>query len=494
MVIRGQTLDVALLAAEENPGTRYRDIMSQRQNSWRAVDQHYERLMATPRHDGRGRDLVTRLEGEYREWRNIYTELDRIIESLDRAQTSEARERLHQEYTTTVQRMVPISDRMGQTFDQLTENNTTNTNRIIEQDMAMAGNMEMVSIIAMLLGVGLALGLGFYISRTINARLREIIDGLNSGAEQVNASSEQLSGASQELSESASEQAAGLQQTTSSLEDMATQTKQSAENAGQAEVAMRETEPRVAKGVEAMQRMTEAMSDIQEASQATSKILKTIDDIAFQTNLLALNAAVEAARAGEAGKGFAVVAEEVRNLAQRSAQAARDTSELIERSLGSSERGASVAKEVSENLVMIKDSVGQVGTLVLEIAAASKEQATGITEINSVMGEMDKVVQQNASSSEESASAAEELSSQANELKMIVNQLVTLVGGGNESRAGAGSLIAKAGSKLRAGVKAPYRPEPRYEPSRANGNGRSNGKSAARPSRSPKDFIPLEEA
>ncbi|TVQ65239.1 MAG: hypothetical protein EA360_10260 [Balneolaceae bacterium] len=357
--------------------------------------------------------------------------------------------------------------------------------------------VKFASIIGLILGVGIVVFLGFFISNSLNKTLREIreiIDGLNSGAEQVNASSEQLSGASQELSESASEQAAGLQQTTSSLEDMATQTKQSAENAGQAEVAMRETEPRVAKGVEAMQRMTEAMSDIQEASQATSKILKTIDDIAFQTNLLALNAAVEAARAGEAGKGFAVVAEEVRNLAQRSAQAARDTSELIERSLGSSERGASVAKEVSENLVMIKDSVGQVGTLVLEIAAASKEQATGITEINSVMGEMDKVVQQNASSSEESASAAEELSSQANELKMIVNQLVTLVGGGNESRAGAGSLIAKAGSKLRAGVKAPYRPEPRYEPSRANGNGRSNGKSAARPSRSPKDFIPLEEA
>lgn len=358
---------------------------------------------------------------------------------------------------------------------------------------------KFATIIGLIFGVGIAVLLGFFMSNSISKTLREIIDGLNSGAEQVNASSEQLSGASQELSESASEQAAGLQQTTSSLEDMATQTKQSAENAGQAEVAMRETEPRVAKGVEAMQRMTSAMSDIQEASQATSKILKTIDDIAFQTNLLALNAAVEAARAGEAGKGFAVVAEEVRNLAQRSAQAARDTSELIERSLGSSERGSTVAKEVSENLVMIQDSVSQVGTLVLEISAASKEQATGINEINSVMGEMDKVVQQNASSSEESASAAEELSSQANEMKMIVNQLVALVGGGNESSGGkTGALLAKASSKLKAGAKVPYIPEPRYEPSKVNGNGNghsaSNGRSTQRRSRSPKDFIPLEEA
>lgn len=378
----------------------------------------------------------------------------------------------------------------------------------IENAHSNASLIETVSMIGLVLGVGLAVLLGFFISRSISSNLREVIDSLNSGAEQVNASSEQLSGASQELSESASEQAAGLQQTTSSLEDMATQTKQSAENAGQAEVAMRETEPRVAKGVEAMQRMTSAMSDIQEASQATSKILKTIDDIAFQTNLLALNAAVEAARAGEAGKGFAVVAEEVRNLAQRSAQAARDTSELIERSLGSSERGSTVAKEVSENLVMIQDSVSQVGTLVMEISAASKEQSTGINEINSVMSEMDKVVQQNASSSEESASAAEELSSQANELKTIVSQLVTLVGSGNESsRKGLGSsMLAKTSSKLRAGAKAPYVPEPRYEPSKFNGNGNGhvnghknghssgNGKSAHRPSRSPKDFIPLEEA
>lgn len=289
--------------------------------------------------------------------------------------------------------------------------------------------VEALSLVGLILGVLLAIGLGIMISRSINNALRRIIEGLNSGAEQVNASSTQLSSSSQELSESASEQAAGLQQTTSSLEEMASQTKQSAENAGQAERAMKETEPRVAEGMEAMERMSQAMKDIQLASQETSKIIKTIDDIAFQTNLLALNAAVEAARAGEAGKGFAVVAEEVRNLAQRSAEAARNTSELIERSQGSSERGAAVAKEVSDNLVKIKDSVGDVSTLVIEISAAGKEQATGIAELNSVMAEMDKVVQRNASGSEETASAAEELNSQALELRNMVGQLVALVGG-----------------------------------------------------------------
>ncbi|SMO67385.1 methyl-accepting chemotaxis protein [Gracilimonas mengyeensis] len=268
----------------------------------------------------------------------------------------------------------------------------------------------------------------WYFSNAINKILMHIITRLNSGSDQVNASSSQLSGSSQELAESTSEQAANLQETTSSLEEMSSQIKQNAGNAREAETAMSEAQPYVANGVEAMKRMSKAMSEIKGASQETSKIIKTIDDIAFQTNLLALNAAVEAARAGEAGKGFAVVAEEVRNLAQRSAEAAKDTSELIQRSQESTDRGTGVALEVSENLEKIEESISQVATLVAEISAASKEQSVGIEQMNSAMAEMDGVVQNNASSSEESASAAEELSSQAHELKTIVDELQELVG------------------------------------------------------------------
>lgn len=170
------------------------------------------------------------------------------------------------------------------------------------------------------------------------------------------------------------------------------------------------------------------MGDIKDAAMETSKIIKTIDDIAFQTNLLALNAAVEAARAGEAGKGFAVVAEEVRNLAYKSAQAAKNTAELIERSQTESDRGLSVATEMSERLEKISSSVSDVSTLVVEISAASDEQATGIKQINTAMSEMDKTVQNNASSSEETASAAEELTSQAEELNYMVDRLMLIIG------------------------------------------------------------------
>ncbi|MCP9291912.1 HAMP domain-containing methyl-accepting chemotaxis protein [Gracilimonas sediminicola] len=285
------------------------------------------------------------------------------------------------------------------------------------------------AIIGLVFGVTLAGLLGYFITRSVNKTLKSIIDRLKSGSEQVNASSVQLSGASQDLAESASEQAASVQETTSSLEEMSSQIKLNAENSAEVEVAMKESKPLVESGVEAMKRMTEAMKEISHSSKETSKIINTIDDIAFQTNLLALNAAVEAARAGEAGKGFAVVAEEVRNLAQRSAEAAKNTSELIQKSQSSSDRGNGVSKEVSDNLQKIEESINEVSSLVVEISAASKEQAVGIQQMSSVMSEMDNVVQTNASSSEESASAAEELSSQAAELQYIVNELMEMVGG-----------------------------------------------------------------
>lgn len=238
-----------------------------------------------------------------------------------------------------------------------------------------------------------------FMAYKLNTDLRSVIMGLEGGAEQVSDSAGYLSESSQSLASSASEQAASIEETTSSLEEMSSQIKHTAENAGMAETAV--------------QRMSEAMNEIRDSSTKTTKIIKTIDDIAFQTNLLALNAAVEAARAGEAGKGFAVVAEEVRNLAQRSAEAARTTGKLIRTSQESAENGS--------------DEIDQVLALVLEIAAASKEQAEGISQLNTVMNDMEGNIQGLASSSEETASTAEELSSQANELDHAVDRLSAMI-------------------------------------------------------------------
>ena len=273
-----------------------------------------------------------------------------------------------------------------------------------------------------------AIVLGTLMSRSVNRGLHQIINKLRAGSDQLYDSSSHLSRSSENFSESASQQAASLQETSSSLEQILGQTRQNSDNALKAEIAMEEAQPTVERGVEAMDRMTQAMQAIKNSSVETSKIIKTIDDIAFQTNLLALNAAVEAARAGEAGKGFAVVAEEVRNLAQRSAEAAKSTSNLIESSQKNTEHGATLATEVSKDLSDIKVSTANVSELVVAIAAAAKEQTEGISELNKTMTEMDKAVQNNASVSEESASAAHQLNDQAKDLAAMVDELLKMIG------------------------------------------------------------------
>jgi methyl-accepting chemotaxis protein len=240
--------------------------------------------------------------------------------------------------------------------------------------------------------------------------------------EQVSSGSQQISAGSQSLAQGANEQASSLEEVSSSLEEMSSMTKQNAENANQAKSLAGEANNNAAEGTEAMNRMSSSINKIKESSDQTAKIVKTIDEIAMQTNLLALNAAVEAARAGEAGRGFAVVAEEVRNLAQRSAQAAKNTADMIAESVKNAGDGVNIATEVSKSFGAIATSVKKVNDLIAEIAAASGEQSQGIDQVNTAVAQMDKVTQQNAANSEESASAAEEMSSQAEELQSMIAQ------------------------------------------------------------------------
>jgi methyl-accepting chemotaxis protein len=255
-----------------------------------------------------------------------------------------------------------------------------------------------------------------------NLNLNQLVSQLNASADQMKSGAGQVNNASQSLSQGATEQASSLEEISSSLGELGEQTKTNAENANQANELSGQAKLAAEKGNRQMQEMVSAMDEINDSSHNISKIIKVIDEIAFQTNLLALNAAVEAARAGKHGKGFAVVAEEVRNLAARSAEAAKETSQLIEGSVDKAARGSDIAKLTAEALNEIVKDVSETTQLIGEIAESSNQQAHGIAQVNRGLTQIDQVTQQNTANAEESAAAAEELSAQANELRAMLGQ------------------------------------------------------------------------
>jgi methyl-accepting chemotaxis protein len=261
------------------------------------------------------------------------------------------------------------------------------------------------------------------IKESLNLALENLDKALQQvaiGAEQVASASVQVSTGGQSLSQGASEQASSLEEISSSLQEMSSMTKQNSIYAREAKGVADQARGSADKGVESMTRMSSAINRIKTSSDATARIVKTIDEIAFQTNLLALNAAVEAARAGDAGKGFAVVAEEVRNLAMRSAEAAKNTANLIEDAVKNSENGVAINSEVLKNFQEITERTNKVSQVVAEIAGASDQQDQGIAQVNKAVEQLNHLTQQNAANAEESASAAEEMSSQSEEMRSMV--------------------------------------------------------------------------
>jgi hypothetical protein len=311
-----------------------------------------------------------------------------------------------------------------------------------------------VSIAAVLAMVTLII---WVIAHKLNVTFRTLGKNLQDASGEVGAAAKGIAAASQRLAEGASEQAASLEETSASLEEISHMTKRNADNASNSTSLSRQARDSASAGLDrlaemgrtlsaiksAVGEMQSAVSDMQSSSQEISKIIKTIDEIAFQTNLLALNAAVEAARAGEAGAGFAVVADEVRALARRSAQAAKDTSEKIEAAVKRSELGGIASTKVVKSLGEVEATahnieqvfngiVGQIKSLdevIAEIAGASKEQSQGVSEVNMAVSQMDKITQSNAGSAEENASAAEELNAQVASLQSVVVELQTVVSG-----------------------------------------------------------------
>jgi methyl-accepting chemotaxis protein len=233
---------------------------------------------------------------------------------------------------------------------------------------------------------------------------------------------------------SAGQQAASLEEISSSLNEITSMTKQTADNAKNADSLVQDSVDKAKASQEAMNRLRDAVVQIQNSSNETAKILKDIDEIAFQTNLLALNAAVEAARAGEAGKGFAVVAEEVRNLAQRSAESAKRTEELIQDSQNSSSRGVSLAKDTAEAIEKITEASNKIALIVGEITSAAEEQARGVSQVNAAIGNIDQITQANATSSQDLAISSQDLSSQTSTMDNLVDELLRIIEGENAAR------------------------------------------------------------
>lgn len=370
---------------------------------------------------------------QMRKMTNIEAEL-KLIEAASMGATS---------YNKDTESMAKALESLNELAKQrmaLADQATQEASKIVESGLSAATSASgdsakslSVSTTIMLIGLSIAVAVGiilaFCITRSITKPVQRIISSLTGGSEQTASASSQVASSSQNLAQGASEQAASLEETTSALQEMAAMTQKNAETAQQASTFAGEAKKAAEDGHLAMQRMSEAINQIEKSAGETAKIIKVIDEIAFQTNLLALNAAVEAARAGDAGKGFAVVAEEVRNLAMRSAEAAKNTSSLIEESVANARNGVTIVTDVAKSLEGINVSSTKVHSLVNEIAAASNEQSQGINQINTAMSQMDHVTQSNAAAAEESASAAEELSSQAIELNTVVARLQTIVTG-----------------------------------------------------------------
>jgi methyl-accepting chemotaxis protein/methyl-accepting chemotaxis protein-1 (serine sensor receptor) len=297
---------------------------------------------------------------------------------------------------------------------------------------AVEANIQRSQLLtALLMLVVLVAGAGgFFVAVGLVKTLSQIEESVAGSVQQVAQAATQVSSASQSMAQGATEQAASLQETSASTEEINSMARRNAENSQSAADVVKESGDRFTEANQALDQMVVAMADINGSSDKISKIIKVIDEIAFQTNILALNAAVEAARAGEAGMGFAVVADEVRNLAQRCAQAARDTAALIEESIAKSTEGKAKVARVAGAIRSISTESVKVKTLVDEVYLGSREQATGIGQIGKAIAQIEQVTQTTTASAEENAAAAEELSAQSEVMKNVVDQLSLLVHGG----------------------------------------------------------------
>ncbi len=329
-----------------------------------------------------------------------------------------------------------LGNKMMGNFDNAAAKLSEAFQPLLDESVARSAD-ERSGILALLrtlaiIGIAIALAtlaIVVLLIRTVTRPLYRVSRSLRGAAKQVTGAAGEISSSSHTLAQGASEQTASIEETSATTEEVASMIRQDAENLREADRLMQEAGQGIGEADGAMKRLTASMQEISVASSETQKIIKTIDEIAFQTNLLALNAAVEAARAGEAGAGFAVVADEVRNLAMRAAEAAKNTSQLIEGTMQKVKAGSMLASEADEAFARVARSSGRISALVAEVAGSFQEQAKAVQQVSGTISEIESVVQSQAATAEETAAASEELSAQAAMMQEIAAELDILVEG-----------------------------------------------------------------
>lgn len=413
-------MPVLILAGETNPDARdeQRDKLTSRKSTMESLFEEFRDIVESSDE----RTLFNDFEEDYSMWVALADTNLSFSESGD----------YYSAQIYRAEKAVPAFDKLGEKINEVVEFYEQQNNMAINSSLSNVASARTVTTVIILLGIIISVVVAYLMKNFITSPLMKLAERLGAGAEQTKSAAEQVAHSSQDLASGASQQAASVEETSASVEEVSSMSAANTDDAIEANNLMQNEAAANFKLIGSrMETMSTTIQQTVEMSKETANIVKTIDEIAFQTNLLALNAAVEAARAGEAGAGFAVVAEEVRNLAMRSAEAARNTSELIEKSNTKILEAESMNNQVKEALESNTTITNKIAAGLAKITDASKEQVVNMEQIKLAVGEIDKVVQSNAAVAEESAASSEELNAQAEEVRGAVAEMMDFIGSKN---------------------------------------------------------------